>query len=95
MNPMKPLLECKKCGIVSDDYTITESGMHLRADCSKCGQYIKYLSKEDKYCTKEQEEEVFEKTKGRWFQFQNGAIKSGNILKCCFEIFVSIPKWCD
>ena len=65
MNPMKPLLECKKCGIVSDDYTITESGMHLRADCSKCGQYIKYLSKEDKYCTKEQEEEVFEKTKGR------------------------------
>jgi 5-methylcytosine-specific restriction endonuclease McrA len=39
--------------------------MHTEARCGNCKQYIQFLSKEDKYGTKEQECEIWEKTKGR------------------------------
>jgi NAD-dependent SIR2 family protein deacetylase len=35
-------LECKKCG--SKEYTTTKVGQHLKAECKKCGAFIKHVA---------------------------------------------------
>lgn len=57
-------LECKQCKHVGNDFVIDETGIHRKASCGKCGAYIKNLSKDDKYGTKEQRAEIWDKTKG-------------------------------
>lgn len=33
---------CRKCG--SEEYTTEKKGLHLRANCAKCGSYIKFIA---------------------------------------------------
>jgi 5-methylcytosine-specific restriction endonuclease McrA len=57
-------MNCPRCKEhVGDNYT-TEEGLHIKASCSKCGSYLKFLSKDDKYFTDEQQADVYEKTRG-------------------------------
>lgn len=37
---------CPRCGAVNE-YNTTKSGPHTRADCSRCGKYIKFIPKAD------------------------------------------------
>lgn len=60
-----PELICLNCGHTGADYEIRERGVHSACFCAGCGQYIKNLSKEDKYGTKEQQDEIWKKTRGR------------------------------
>lgn len=62
-----PELTCHLCGHTGNDYKIRIVGQHQHNDarCAKCGQHIKFLSKEDKYGTKEQQLAVWKKTNGR------------------------------
>jgi len=39
-----PILHCQKCGHVGEP-VVVPSGPHLRANCSACGSYIKFLPK--------------------------------------------------
>lgn len=64
-NPLNPDLLCLNCGHEGNDYNIVPQGLHQKALCGNCGVYIKFLSKSDKYGTKEQESAIWEKTKGR------------------------------
>lgn len=61
---MKPNLKCPSCSHTGSDYNINEVGLHTEARCVKCNTWIKYLSKEDKYGTKEQQREIWNKTGG-------------------------------
>jgi hypothetical protein len=36
---------CNKCG--STEYTTSQSGIHIKASCSLCGSYIKFLPQSD------------------------------------------------
>jgi len=36
---------CRRCGSINN-YSTSTSGKHLRADCKKCGEYIKFLPHE-------------------------------------------------
>lgn len=60
-----PELVCLNCGHTGNDYEIRERGVHSACFCAGCGLYIKNLSKEDKYGTKEQQDAIWKKTKGR------------------------------
>ncbi len=40
-------LTCYKCG-TRVDIVVVPAGPHLKAICSKCKSYIKFMSKEDK-----------------------------------------------
>lgn len=60
-----PELSCHYCEYIGDNYTLKESGPHTAAICPNCDKHIKYLSKEDKYGTKEQAAEIWDKTNGR------------------------------
>lgn len=60
-----PELNCRHCDYVGDNYKVEEQNGHHKASCPNCGQYIKFISKEDKYGTTEQQKEIWEKTKGR------------------------------
>ena len=60
-----PELLCLNCGHEGNDYKIEAQGAHTKCSCGNCGAYIKFLSKEDKYGTKEQQAAIWEKTKGR------------------------------
>lgn len=55
------------CGKCDNDVDIVkvEQGQHIKANCSDCGSYIKFLSKEDKFGTKEQMPDIWDKTHGR------------------------------
>lgn len=64
MTPISPDLNCSNCGDVGTDYTVSIKGDHHQANCNKCGAYIKNLSKPDKYGTKEQQREIWNKTGG-------------------------------
>jgi 5-methylcytosine-specific restriction endonuclease McrA len=64
-NPFLPELSCHYCDYKGNDYLIKDSGPHTEARCPNCSQQIKYLSKADKYGTKEQQAQIWEKTKGR------------------------------
>lgn len=56
--------KCLNCG--KEDYPkITEKSTHVDASCPFCEKNWKNLSKEDKYGTKEQEIQVYNKTLGR------------------------------
>lgn len=58
--------DCPGCGKhVGENYTTIENGQHTKASCSICGAYVKNLSKDDKYGTKEQQEAIWKKTRGR------------------------------
>jgi len=57
---------CQGCGKhVGENYTTRENGLHTEARCSICNTHIKFLSKADKYGTKEQEKQIWQKTRGR------------------------------
>ena len=60
----KPVLQCHYCRHTGEDYALREVGPHTEALCAKCDRHIKYLSKEDKYGTKEQQAAIWEKTGG-------------------------------
>lgn len=60
-----PELTCPSCSYAGRDYKIEAEKQHQKCSCAKCGAYIKFLSKEDKYGTKEQQEAIWEKTMGR------------------------------
>lgn len=55
-------LECYHCN-QEVDVIVRPRGPHLRADCSQCGKYIKFLSKEEK-TQLEEEEDAKEVTDG-------------------------------
>lgn len=57
-------LKCPRCQHEGSDFKTAEKGQHTEATCAKCDSHIKFLSKEDKYGTKEQQAEIWEKTKG-------------------------------
>ncbi len=59
-----PDLKCHSCGHDGNDYSVREVGQHTEARCGSCRSWIKYLSKEDKYGTKEQQREIWNKTGG-------------------------------
>lgn len=68
----KPDLICSFCGPIGQDYRIEHRGtasngdpLHQVCFCNKCGEYIKHLAKADKYGTKEQQSEIWQKTNGR------------------------------
>ena len=61
---MSVILKCNSCQHEGDDFIKKENGQHTAAHCGKCDAYIKFLSKDDKYGTKEQQAEIWEKTKG-------------------------------
>ena len=61
---INPILRCHYCGHTGADYTIKEVGPHTAAHCADCGIHIKFLSKQDKYGTKEQQAEIWRKTGG-------------------------------
>ncbi len=50
---------------VGENYTTRENGLHTEARCGVCNTHIKFLSKSDKYGTKEQEKQIWQKTRGR------------------------------
>lgn len=57
---------CPRCkSHVGENYTMRPNGQHTEARCTVCDCHIKFLSKEDKYGTKEQQKAVWQKTKGR------------------------------
>ena len=58
-------LKCHNCQHEGNDYTLRESGQHTEALCGKCGRHIKYVPKPDKYGTKEQRKQIWDKTHGR------------------------------
>jgi len=59
-------LNCPACkNHVGENYTTRENGQHTEARCGVCSTHIKFLSKEDKYGTKEQERQIWQKTRGR------------------------------
>lgn len=62
-----PDLQCRSCGHYGNDYNIrpTANGLHQTCFCGQCGSYIKNLSKEDKYGTKEQQAAIWGRTNGR------------------------------
>lgn len=60
-----PILTCRNCGHEGSDYSLEEQGQHTKANCAQCGQYIKFISKDDKYGTKEQLGQIWDKTIGR------------------------------
>jgi 5-methylcytosine-specific restriction endonuclease McrA len=60
-----PPLTCPHCSHHGADYEVTENGQHHEAKCATCKRHIKYLSKEDKYGTKEQQASIWGKTMGR------------------------------
>lgn len=59
-----PVLKCR-CGYEGDDYYVVQNGQHEEAKCKLCEGHIKFLSKEDKYGTKEQAKQIWDKTSGR------------------------------
>ena len=59
-----PILQCHYCKHAGNDYTTRQVGPHTEARCGKCDAPIKYLSKEDKYGTKEQQAAIWDKTGG-------------------------------
>lgn len=68
----KPDLICSDCGPIGTDYTIVPKGtasngdpLHYCCYCDHCKGFIKNLSKEDKYGTKEQQQDIWQKTRGR------------------------------
>lgn len=61
--PNKPFLSCA-CGYTGNDYKLEEKGQHTGAYCPQCARHIKWLSKDDKYGTKEQQREIWDKTGG-------------------------------
>ena len=64
MLPEKPDLACVSCGYSGNGYTLTPKGNHIGAYCPQCKKHIKWLSKSDKYGTKEQQRDVWNKTGG-------------------------------
>lgn len=69
---LKPEIGCPHCTHKGTDYTITPRGtlpngepMHLQCNCAKCGRYMQFLPKADKYGTKQQQLEIWQKTRGR------------------------------
>lgn len=69
---LTPEVKCPNCGHKGTDYKITPKGelpngepLHLQCNCGKCGQYIMYMPKADKYGTKAQQREIWQKTNGR------------------------------
>jgi len=60
-----PTLTCPACGRTGTEYVLKENGQHTEARCEGCGAHIKFLSKADKYGTKEQQSAIWEKTRGR------------------------------
>lgn len=70
-NNLKPIA-CPRCKHEGTDYTIEPVGqlangepMHFKASCAKCGNYLQYISKNDKYRTKEIDKWVWARTGGR------------------------------
>jgi len=68
----KPDLICSFCGPIGTEYRIEHRGtasngdpLHQVCFCERCGQYIKHLSKSDKFGTKEQQSAIWQKTMGR------------------------------
>lgn len=57
-----PELQCERCGHKGNDYEVKENGLHHTVYCANCQSYIKNLSKEDKYGTREQQLEIWSKT---------------------------------
>lgn len=55
---------CKQCG-QENNPKIVEKGTHTEAICPFCDKHWKFLSKEDKYGTKEQDIQIYNKTLGR------------------------------
>jgi len=64
---LRPNLKCHHCGHAGSDYRTEANGQHTAAHCGVCGSYIKFLSKEDKYGTKEQRRDIWNKTGGRCY----------------------------
>ena len=44
----KKELICKKCGVIAFP-SLEVRGKHIRANCSSCGSYIKFLPQEGEY----------------------------------------------
>lgn len=61
----KPELKCPECGVIGINYRVVENGLHHSATSNCCNRFIKNLSKEDKYGTKEQQSIIWTKTNGR------------------------------
>lgn len=56
--------KCPQCSI--EDYpNLVKKGVHDRVECRHCNKYYKFLSKEDKYGTKEQQVLIWNKTLGK------------------------------
>lgn len=60
-----PDLACKQCYHKGNDYKIEIRSGHQCCFCTHCGSFIKNLSKDDKYGTKEQQDAIWSKTRGR------------------------------
>ena len=50
-------LECHNCD-KSVDILVEMKGPHLKASCSRCGKYIKFLSKEEKKQLEDEEDSL-------------------------------------
>ena len=64
-NIIIPDLTCFYCNHTGNDYRIDERNGHQCCFCGKCGRFIKNLAKSNKYGTKEQQDEIWKKTRGR------------------------------
>ena len=64
---IRPPLSCNKCDFEGTAYNTEVKGHHTVVTCPQCGSFIKNLSKVDKYGTKEQQEAIWQKTKGRCY----------------------------
>lgn len=67
----KPEITCAKCGHSGNDYIILPKGllangepMHFECSCAHCGAFLQFLSKSDKYGSKENKREIWHATKG-------------------------------
>jgi len=64
---LRKLLTCPACHHTGNDYDERPNGQHVGAHCGKCDTWIKWMSKEDKYGTKEQRRDIWNKTGGRCY----------------------------
>lgn len=62
-----PELTCHRCGVIAEP-VVFESGPHIRANCSGCGRYIKFLPRTQPFVL------FFGKYKGRTFEEISGEL---------------------
>jgi len=64
-NIILPDLTCYRCYHNGNDYKIDDRNGHQCCFCGKCGAFIKNLAKANKFGTKEQQDAIWKKTRGR------------------------------